>query len=251
MHCPTHEQSCYLLKNSHGEEELIAHVSGHFRVCDCRQWSCLSAGYFPLEGALYIPGEGHETTINSPNCLSVETKKELLGNKPPPLYLCPWHFYVYHHKKGVHGKWKLKYDRTAKRKFYDLERSVYGFSPPRNAPQRFIDEEYLSMYVLLQDRWAQENAVTQMPSWMLNMLAIDGSCIIDVTTKQERGAINSYSETLTCGGLGHITSMKRMPFTHAKCDEIRDTREAKMQKQKDQIVDLEKERASNEKQLDM
>ena len=83
------------------------------------------------------------------------------------------------------------------------------------------------------------------------MLAIDGSCIIDVTTKQERGAINSCSETLTCGGLGHITSMKRMPFTHAKCDEIRDTREAKMQKQKDQIVDLEKERASNEKQLDM
>ena len=65
------------------------------------------------------------------------------------------------------------------KKYYDIERMTYDFPPPRNTPPRFIWEEYFSHYIRPQDRWAQENAESKMPMWMLNMLAVDGNLSCD------------------------------------------------------------------------
>ena len=50
------------------------------------------------------------------------------------------------------GKCKLVYNKKGNETYYDLEWRAYDFPPLRNAPQRFIREEYFSSYIRPQDR---------------------------------------------------------------------------------------------------
>ena len=73
--------------------------------------------------------------FNTPNLLSNETKAKLKDNKNKKLFLYPWHFFPEHRTRRYDGVWKLLFNKKDKnKKFYDLERRAYNFSPPRNAP---------------------------------------------------------------------------------------------------------------------
>ena len=69
------------------------------------------------------------------------------------------------------NKWALpKYDAT--KKYRDRDSKQYAYPPPTMNPHTFIEEQ-LSTYVPRQERWAEENPTSKMPTWMLNMLDID------------------------------------------------------------------------------
>ena len=176
-YCPAHRRAWYPLLNQRGEDLLgpeFLSFAGKYRVCDCSQKSCISAGYFPHQDALYIPVTGHKTVLNTPNLLSAATKNKINEKKKSWIRLYPWHFFPEHRAREEGGKWKLNYNRKETVKFYDLERRAYDFPPPRNTPNNFLRDEYFSSYTRPQERWAAQNVVSKMPAWMLNMLAIDG-----------------------------------------------------------------------------
>ena len=89
--CPAHQRTWYPPANERGGDwhgpEFLRSISGHFRVCDCDAVSCKSAGYFPMQGTLYVPVAGRETAINTPNLLSGDKNQELRKNKNKKLYL--------------------------------------------------------------------------------------------------------------------------------------------------------------------
>ena len=177
-HCPCHQRTWYPLKNQRGgdlwgNEFLRSSSTGGLRTCDCNVPSCKAAGYFPGQGAIYIPSQGIEACINTPNLLA-PSKKEKLHAKKGPLYLYPWHFFPEHRKKDEEGNWVLNFDKKKPQKFHDMERRAYDFPPPREVPSRYIQEEHFAGYTRPQDRWAQRNSETRMPSWILSILAVDG-----------------------------------------------------------------------------
>ena len=96
--------------------------------------------------------------------------------------LYPWHFFPDHVEKNQDGEWNLV-KVTSTSKFYDTERIVYEFPPPRNTPQRFIQDspDFLSLHVRPQDRWQSDSE--SKPVWMLDMLEADGSGISDEALK--------------------------------------------------------------------
>lgn len=171
-HCPVHRRTWYPLLSSRGGDLHgldFLHADKWYHDCSCNDESCTSAGYFPKQGAIYIPASGRSTVIGSPGLkLSDETA-------PTDIWLYPWHFFPEHLKKNEKGHWELDYDKDVKRDYWDLERhSPYPFPPPRNTPQIWIRDVYCSDdYVRPQERWATTNPTTKMPTWMLNMLAID------------------------------------------------------------------------------
>ena len=85
----------------------------------------------------------------------------------------PWHFFPEYLKTDGDGKLVLDYDKDVERTYYDTDKHKYPFPPPRNVPQRFVDEYLNTDYVRPQERWILENPLSQMPTWMLSMLAID------------------------------------------------------------------------------
>ena len=54
-----------------------------------------------------------------------------------------------------------------------------NYQPPCNTVGKFLRDEYFADYVHPRDWWAQENSETKMPTWMLNILAIDAKAEID------------------------------------------------------------------------
>lgn len=145
--------------------------------CQCDVPSCKAAGYFPGQGALTVPA-GVGTVLNTPQLFSPQKKQRFLDSigrgEKVQVHLYAWHFFLEHREKNGDGKWELSYNKMGKTKYYDLERKkAYVFPPPRNTPESFLSNEYFSDYVRPQDRWAAENRQTEMPTWMLNMLALD------------------------------------------------------------------------------
>lgn len=195
-YCPAHKRCWYPLKGKRGEDlhgpDFTRWANDGRRGCDCNQVSCKSAGYFPLQDALYVPVAGISVAMATPNLLSSAMKEKLeLQIKDPKkeskLYLYAWHFFPEHREKGEDGKWKLKIEKDEK--YYDLDRQkIYTFPPPRAAPLKFIDEEFFSEYVRPQDRWAQQNANSKMPTWLLNMLALDAELDIGRSADRESPA---------------------------------------------------------------
>lgn len=179
-HCPAHQRSWYPLLNTRGGDLLgpeFLRSNCPSASCDCVVAACKSAGYFPLQGPLHIPAAGHETAMKSPGLLSREKKEALQskGGKRKDLRLYPWHFFPEHREQDDTGKWTLKLGKAGE-EYRDLENKKYDFPPPRNIPKSFLDSEYFTAsYIPPRERWAQENAETKMPSWMLNMLVLDGS----------------------------------------------------------------------------
>ena len=184
--CPAHKRTWYSLRNNrggdlYGPEFLRSAVVKGSTDCHCNSKACKSAGYFPGQGAFYIPAQGHSTVIGTPVLLSQDKIKKLRENKRESIYLYPWHFLPEHRTKGPDGLWKLNYVKRKKgeepTKYRDLERRPYDFPPPRYAPQIFVSDEYFAAYVRPQDRWAQSsNNQPEMPDWMANILALDRFC---------------------------------------------------------------------------
>ena len=175
--CPLHKRTWYPLLTQRGNKllgpEFLRGTSGKLRVCDCKQKACKAAGYFPNQGALYISSSGHETLLSQTGLLSKKAKEKV--KKKKKVYLYPWHFFPQHLEKGKDGKWKLKYKKKANLIYRDLEKKrSYSYPPPRQCVNTFINNNILtSEYVRPQMRWAQENNVSKMPTWLLSILAID------------------------------------------------------------------------------
>ena len=177
--CPAHCRSWYPLLGERGGDLLgseFLRSAGNFRTCDCQQTVCRSAGYFPGQSALSVPAAGVETVLKTPNLISSKVREEVLSSKHKRIYLYPWHFFPEHRSRdGGDGKWKINFNRSEKKTFYDLERNPYDFPPPRYSVRRYVeDEHFAASYVRPQDRWAIEGNTSDMPSWMGSMLAIDG-----------------------------------------------------------------------------
>ena len=145
--------------------------------CSCTNPQCFGAGYFP-GGAIQIPAKLKELCLSTPNLFDSETKQKFKSKSKLPMSLYPWHFYPEHVEKNQDGKWKLV-EVTSNSKFYDTDRRVYPFPPPRNTPQHFIRDspEFPSLRVRPQDRWQSDSV--SIPVWMLDMLEKDGSGISD------------------------------------------------------------------------
>ena len=173
--CVCHSKTWYPLENTRGEDMHGPEFQNYdgIRGCDCSQAACISAGYFPYQSAICIPKEGWDTVMDTPNLLSSDKIEKLENGDTEGLYLAAWHFFPQHREKDANGKWIIKYEAGGK--YHDLERKKsYSYPPPRAIPQVFIETEYFSdRFVRPQDRWAEEFKVSKMPSWMLNMQAID------------------------------------------------------------------------------
>eukprot|EP00581_Thalassiosira_minuscula_P013688 CAMPEP_0183727924 /NCGR_PEP_ID=MMETSP0737-20130205/26753_1 /TAXON_ID=385413 /ORGANISM="Thalassiosira miniscula, Strain CCMP1093" /LENGTH=372 /DNA_ID=CAMNT_0025959691 /DNA_START=159 /DNA_END=1274 /DNA_ORIENTATION=+ len=183
--CPAHCRSWYPLVGTRGEDlcgpDFLRYVNDKLRDCDCDQASCKKAGYFPRQAALYIPADGMDVVLGTPNLLSNEKKNRIKEKKGVTVFLYAWHFFREHRELDQDGKWKLNYKRGEK--YYDMEGNAYSFPPPRNAPLKFVEDEYFYHHTHPRDRWATENARSKMPSWMLNMLVIDSELAIDQHSK--------------------------------------------------------------------
>ena len=53
-----------------------------------------------------------------------------------------------------------------------MEKHTYSSPPPRQSPERFIDEEF-SSFVRPQDKTWEERDKNGMPDWMWDMMRID------------------------------------------------------------------------------
>ena len=137
-YCPVHCKKWYPLLGHRGCDFLgHAFLSWGRKkgpVCDCSSPSCISAGYFPGQHALFIPKAGHETCIKTPHLLSSDKRAKLLAGKGKELRLYAWHFLPNHREKGKDGKWRLSYSKKAKATFCNLERRKYSFPPPLHPP---------------------------------------------------------------------------------------------------------------------
>lgn len=189
-YCPAHRRTWYPLKHSRGgllsgPEFVREKGSKRFRTCDCEADTCFLAGYFPSQDALYIPKDGIDTVLDTPGIMSEQKRQKIKDGEIKKVHLYPWHFFPDALEQDEHGLWQLKFDKKQKeQRWYDKERKTrYDFPPPRNVPEHFIEKIYYSSFVRPQDRWAQENSETSMPSWMLNMLALDGSSFSSSNTE--------------------------------------------------------------------
>ena len=174
--CPAHRRGWFALLNHRGEAlngpEFLRQDG--VRDCSCNEATCSSAGYYPgRQHALYICTSGLETVANAPGLLDEEKVSTIRNGGKPKIYLYPWHFFPEHLKKDGDGNLVLDYDKDDARTYYDTDKFTYPFPPPRNVPQKFVDEYLNTDYVRPQERWIRENPLSQMPTWMLNMLAID------------------------------------------------------------------------------
>lgn len=259
--CPAHQRSWYPLSDHRGGDLLGPEFlrplgTPRHRTCDCNQQACLSTGYFLSQDALYIPKSGFLTASKSPGLLDDAQKAKIKDNSLNKLYLYAWHFFPWDLERGSDGKWSLKYDKKVKRKkYYDKERVAYDFPPPRNIPTEFLESEYFSpSYVRPQDRWAEENSRSKMPTWMLNMLAIDGASAADKSdrksiadlqrevemwkararyTLEERGQLEEYHDA-------------RLAEIQRKYSKLAAEKDATIKTQEEQLTQLEKEKIEAE-----
>jgi len=154
----------------HGPD-FLSSSNRQFRACSCSMKACKEAGYFPSHDALYIPFAMRQVALNSGRLFSEEKANEYAANPKKDMCLYPWHF-LKRHLILENKEWKLDYDEEATKVYSDLENKKHSFPPPIGNVERFIEEELCS-YIRPQDRWATDNRETEMPSWMLEMLAID------------------------------------------------------------------------------
>ena len=133
---------------------------------------CGKMGYFPSsQGAIKVPASARDVTLRSPKLFSPSKQLELESNQKK-IYLYPWHFYAEHAKEDDNGKWTLNYDKKKKETFHDSDKFIYDSPPPRQSPERFIDEEF-SSFIRPQDKTWNERDSDGMPEWMWDMLRID------------------------------------------------------------------------------
>lgn len=221
-HCPAHERTWYPLKGMrgsklHGVEFLRPMSSGVPKECQCNKRTCLDAGYFPGQDAIYIKKKMIQTCKDAPGLLSAETIAKLDSGEKTTLYLYPWHFFgwdVYNED----GKWKLDIDKNNPRKYYDKERNEpYDYPTPRNIPQEFLDQNYFShSYIRPQDRWAHTNKVSKMPNWMLNMLAIDSPYAEETTTEKSNADLLREVEMWKARALFQMEEKKTIQQQHSE-----------------------------------
>ena len=173
--CPVHCKWWYPKEGDrgtrmHGPEFLYSRNQNR-RGCSCSYKPCMDAGYFPSHDALYIPLAMRKELLSTGRLFSAEKLKEYAENPKKNMSLYPWHF-LREHLTFDNGNWKLDYDERAPKIYRDMENKRHNYPPPIGNVERFIEEE-LSIYTRPQDRWMTENSESMMPTWMLDMLAID------------------------------------------------------------------------------
>lgn len=182
--CPAHQRSWYPLKKKNqrggrwlGPEFLRSSSHGN-RDCSCDQEPCKNAGYFPGQGALEIKESWRVMMAKTPHLFSSEKRKAYKKNPKKRMYLNPWHFFPEHRERWENNNWRLK--KSKKGKIYkDGDGVEYLYPPPRALVQHYLDNEhFIHSYVRPQDKWAQQNIESKMPTWMVEMLVADGSATI-------------------------------------------------------------------------
>ena len=252
-HCPAHERSWYPLKNERGGLLLGPEfLRNSHRCCDCNLPQCKSAGYFPGQGALYTKREGRNTIINTPQLFSREKKQAFVDNPDKPVYLYPWHFFHRHRARGTNGEWKLEFLRG--KTYHDNERVAYPFPPRRSLVHDYIQYEHFTQsYVRPQDRWAQENTASKMPTWMADMLIIDGSANVNPRKAQLRCEIDMWKRRALFERkerdreVGELNS--QLAGTKRKLEEFTSESSARILNHKEETAAWEAEKREMERQL--
>ena len=269
-HCPCHQRSWYPLKNEKGGDlrgPEFGRTEQYHHSCDCVNKSCKKGGYFPGQDPIYIPIEMHNMVARTPNLLSSKKINAILhggkGNNNKKKDICrlyPWHFFPNHLEKDENNKWKLlPYNKGS---YHDKERNKpYDYPPPRNTVSDFLTATgYVSdpEYVPPRQRWVREDATSDMPSWMLNMLAIDGSTTASPPKKNKSMSdIRREVEMWKARTLFLLEEKKAIEEQHRqqlsgqkrKYDEIRKENEAEMLKQKEALAQLEIDKKQMEEEL--
>jgi hypothetical protein len=176
LYCCAHQKSWYPLTGQRGCSLLGPEFMRFSRKvgnpCDCSTPQCIEAGYFPNQGAIFIPEGGRAVVLNTPGLFDKEQLEKIEKRKDKMLRINPWHFFP-EHRAVVEGKWKLLYKRSDCKIFKDLEGKQYNFPPPRNTVKRFLSDEYYASYVRPQDRWRHQGSANEMPQWMRVMIDTD------------------------------------------------------------------------------
>ena len=173
--CPVHCKWWYPKEGDRGTKmhgpEFLYSRNQNRRGCSCSYKPCMEAGYFPSHDALYIPFAMRNELLSTGRIFSEEKLKEYKDKPKKNMFLYPWHF-LPNHLIFENGRWKLDYDDKAPKTYIDFENKRHNYPPPIGNIERFI-EEHLTIFTRPQDRWMMENSESKMPTWMLDMLAID------------------------------------------------------------------------------
>jgi hypothetical protein len=260
-HCPAHCRSWYPLSTERGYGMIGPQYSrrcnpGH--PCDCSQNACEKAGYF--HPVISIPHEGHKVTFGHVNLIHPDKEKEVKAGGVP-LCLSPWHFYrehlIYDQRKC---RWYLDWKRGGEKKYYDEDhQDSYDFPPPRNTVAKWIAEEQGDNYVHPRDRWAQQNTATQMPSWMLDMLVIDGgsSPAPQPGTKRSIIQLQRQADYFKARAMQlqsekegrEVFHQRQLAGTKRKYEAIQEENEAEIERLKKENLKLQEEKEELEKEL--
>ena len=162
--------------------------------------------------------------------MSTDTKQKVRSGGH--LRLHPWHFFPQHLKRGEDGKWSLDYSERVQRRYIDFTKpsGSFAFPPPKMCVNTFIDEQLLPGFTRPQERWAEENRETEMPDWMLNILALDSEMAIS----------ESDSTVLTKGGItaNHINSgLQKCGSWQARAHHINQEKKGQEEKHKRAMED--------------
>ena len=161
---------------------------------------------------------------------------------------------------GEDGEWKLKLLAGSEdQNYYDKEaQHIYAYPPPRYTPKVFIREEYFtSSYVRPQDRWAEENNESKIPNWILNMLLLDGECIIQTQTEINSSDLRRHLEMWKARANFLHAKKREQEEVHTrnlsgkkrKHDEMEQQKDSELTLQKEKVVKLDKEKVDPEKEL--
>jgi hypothetical protein len=182
--CPAHQRSWYPLRGERGSDLLgpeFMRFNGKFRLCDCSQDACRSAGYFPNQDPIAVSVEGREVVMKTPGLFNNAQKAILDERTAKTIYLHPWHFFP-EHRLLSNGKWKLRWKKNLPNVYRDpTGKDSYPFPPPRNTIRRFLEDEYFSSYVHPQDRWMDSDS-NNLPRWLQRMIDLDKAAASSAAT---------------------------------------------------------------------
>ena len=142
----------------------------------------------------------------------------------------------------------MRWDKHKTENYYDEDRqTTYKFPPPQYTVAKWYEAEYMGdSYIHPRDRWAQENEQTEMPTWMLDMLVVDGQSASRPNQKKSVIQLQREADYYKARAL-HLQSERedreeyhtnRLAGTKRKYDEIKEENEAEIKQLKQENAQL-------------